>query len=159
MAALGVVQYLTSNGNYLWFYDFAFNDTRSIVKGTFSNRNHYASFLAIGTGSIVWWTFKPEQTKRGSRRVTQESSRSGRSHYRSLSTRISSGIQTEHRLALGLVALGITVFAVLLSLSRGGTITLIAVGLVATGMLLKTGRLTPKVAGGCLGVILLVGRL
>ena len=157
MAALGVVQYLTSNGNYLWFYDFAFNNTRSIVKGTFSNRNHYASFLAIGTGSIVWWTFKPEQTKRGSRRVTQESSRSGSSHYRSLSTRISSGIQTEHRLALGLVALGITVFAVLLSLSRGGTVTLIAVGLVATGMLLKTGRLTPQVAGGCLGIILLIG--
>ncbi len=50
MAALGVVQYLTSNGNYLWFYEFAFNDTRSIVKGTFSNRNHYASFLAIGAG-------------------------------------------------------------------------------------------------------------
>ena len=62
MAALGVVQYLTSNGNYLWFYEFAFNDTRSIVKGTFSNRNHYASFLAIGAGSLIWWTFKPERT-------------------------------------------------------------------------------------------------
>ena len=74
MAALGVVQYLTSNGNYLWFYEFAFNDTRSIVKGTFSNRNHYASFLAIGVGSLVWWTFKPEQTKRGSRAATSQAS-------------------------------------------------------------------------------------
>ena len=72
MAALGVVQYLTSNGNYLWFYEFAFNDTRSIVKGTFSNRNHYASFLAIGAGSLVWWTFKPEPTKQTSSRSTSQ---------------------------------------------------------------------------------------
>ena len=157
MAALGVVQYLTSNGNYLWFYEFAFNDTRSIVKGTFSNRNHYASFLAIGVGSLVWWTFKPEQTKRGSRAATQESSRSGRRRQRSSSTQIPSGIQPEHRLALGLVALGVTTFAVLLSLSRGGTMSLAAVGLVTTGMLLKTGRITPKVAGGLLGVFLLIG--
>ena len=157
MAALGVVQYLTSNDNYLWFYEFAFNDTRSIVKGTFSNRNHYASFLAIGVGSLVWWTFKPEQTKRSSRAVTQESSRSGRRRQYSSSTQITSGIQPEHRLTIGLIALGITTFAVLLSLSRGGTMSLAVVGLIATGMLLKTGRLTPKVAGGCLGVILLIG--
>ena len=75
MAALGVVQYLTSNGNYLWFYEFAFNDTRSIVKGTFSNRNHYASFLAIGAGSLIWWTFKPELTKQNSSTTSQTSSR------------------------------------------------------------------------------------
>ena len=157
MAALGVVQYLTSNGNYLWFYEFAFNDTRSIVKGTFSNRNHYASFLAIGVGSLVWWTFKPEQTKRGNRAATQKSSQSGRRRQRSSSTQIPSGIQPEHRLAIGLVALGITTFSVLLSLSRGGTMSLAVVGLVATGMLLKTGHLTPKVASGCLGIILLIG--
>ena len=139
MAALGVVQYLTSNGNYLWFYEFAFNDTRSIVKGTFSNRNHYASFLAIGAGSLVWWTFKPETTKQDSG-TSQASPRVGRRRQRSSHTQIALGIQTEHRLAIGLVALGVTTFAVLLSLSRGGTMSLAAVGLVTTGMLLKTGR-------------------
>ena len=157
MAALGVVQYLTSNGNYLWFYEFAFNDTRSIVKGTFSNRNHYASFLAIGAGSLVWWTLKPEQTKRDSRTTSQVSSQGSRRRHRSSQTQRSAGIQPEHRLALGLVALGVTTFAVLLSLSRGGTMSLAAVGLVTTGMLLKTGRITPKVAGGLLGVFLLIG--
>ena len=35
--------------------------------------------------------------------------------------------------------------------------SLAAVGLVTTGMLLKTGRITPKVAGGLLGVFLLIG--
>ena len=157
MAALGVVQYLTSNGNYLWFYEFAFNDTRSIVKGTFSNRNHYASFLAIGAGSLIWWTFKPEQTKQDSRPASQLSSRVGRRRQRSSNTQINSWLQAEHRLAIGLVALGVTAFAVLLSLSRGGTMSLAAVGLVTTAMLLKSGRITPKVAGGCLGVFLLIG--
>ena len=157
MAALGVVQYLTSNGNYLWFYEFAFNDTRSIVKGTFSNRNHYASFLAIGAGSIIWWTFKPERTKQDSRTTSQTLSRGSRRRQRSSSTQISSEMQAEHRLTLGLVALGVTTFAVLLSLSRGGVMSLAAVGLVTTGMLLKNGRITPKVAGGCLGIILLIG--
>ena len=157
MAALGVVQYLTSNGNYLWFYEPAFNDTRSIVTGTFGCRNHYASFLAIGAGSLIWWTFKPEQTKRDSRTTSQLSSRGSGRRQHSSNTPITSGIPVEHRLAIGLVALGITTFAVLLSLSRGGTMSLAAVGLVTTGMLLKTGRITPKVAGGLLGVFLLIG--
>ncbi len=157
MAALGVVQYLTSNGNYLWFYEFAFNDTRSIVKGTFSNRNHYASFLAIGAGSLVWWTFKPDPTKQDSKTSSQESSRSIRKRQRSSGTQRTPDIQPEYRLAIGLVVLGVTTFSVLLSLSRGGTMSLAAVGLVTTGMLLKTKRITPKVAGGFLAVLLLLG--
>ncbi|MDA7899109.1 O-antigen ligase family protein [Pirellulales bacterium] len=157
MAALGVVQYLTSNGNYLWFYEFAFNDTRSIVKGTFSNRNHYASFLAIGVGSLIWWTFKPDPTKQDSKTSSQESSRSTRKRQRSSGTQSTSDIQPEYRLAIGLVVLGVTTFSVLLSLSRGGTMSLAAVGLVTTGMLFKTKRITPKVAGGFLAVILLLG--
>ena len=35
--------------------------------------------------------------------------------------------------------------------------SLAAVGLVTTGMLLKTGRITPKVAGGLVGIFLLIG--
>jgi O-antigen ligase len=157
MAALGVIQYLTSNGNYLWFYEFAFNDTRSIVKGTFSNRNHYASFLAIGAGSLVWWTFKPDPTKQDSKTSSQESSQSIRKRQRSSSKQRTSTIHPEYRLAIGLVVLGVITFSVLLSLSRGGTMSLAAVGLVTTGMLLKTKRITPKVAAGFLTVIFLLG--
>ncbi|NBS34052.1 MAG: hypothetical protein EBS83_14910, partial [Planctomycetia bacterium] len=58
MAALGVVQYLAGNGKYLWFYESAYNST-SVVTGTFICRNHYASFLSIGAGSLVWWAFAP----------------------------------------------------------------------------------------------------
>ena len=157
MAALGIVQYLTSNGNYLWFYEFAFNDTRGFIKGTFSNKNHFASFLAIGAGPLVWWTFKAEQTKQDSRTASQASPQGIRRRQRSSRTQITPGIQAKHRLVIGMVALGITTFAVLLSLSRGGTISLATVGFVTTGMLLKTRRITPKVASGCLGVFLLIG--
>lgn len=157
MATLGVVQYLTSNGNYLWFYEFAFNDTRSIVKGTFSNRNHYASFLAIGVGSLIWWCFRPDSTQEDIRNQSSKSSRSIRSSRHTSTKQSSSSLQTEHRLAIGMVSLGVTTFAVLLSLSRGGTMSLVAVGLVATGMLLKARRITPKIAGSLLGVFLLIG--
>ena len=55
LAVLGVVQYLAGNGRYLWFYDFAYNDAGGAVKGTFTNRNHFASFLAAGCGAVIWW--------------------------------------------------------------------------------------------------------
>ena len=167
MAALGVVQYLTSNGNYLWFYEFAFNDTRSIVKGTFSNRNHYASFLAIGAGTLIWWTFAPAATEsrtssrrdltRSSSNVTSSPRRQARRARASRNQPRGFGLTTEQRLGIGLIALAVVVFAVLLSLSRGGAMALAAVGLVGTGMLLRTGRITPAAAGGIVGITLLVG--
>lgn len=171
MAALGVVQYLTSNGNYLWFYEFAFNDTRSIVKGTFSNRNHYASFLAIGAGSLAWWAFVPaavatsRRTSSGTatNRTNSTNNTHPSPHRRSRRLQASRsqprgfGLTAEQRLALGLVALAVVVFAVLLSLSRGGAMALAAVGLVGTSMLLRTGRITPAAAGGIVGITLLVG--
>jgi len=172
MAALGVVQYLTSNGNYLWFYEFAFNDTRSIVKGTFSNRNNYASFLTIGMGSLVWFAFAPAAELPGqSGRRNLAQSRSGRratsstgpSRHRSRQPRggrpqaPSPGLPTEHRLAIGLIGLAVVAFAVLLSLSRAGAVGLAAAGLVATVMLLRAGKITPAAAGGIVGITLLVG--
>jgi len=54
LAALGIVQYLAGNGRYLWVYDFVQNDASGAVKGTFSNRNHFAGFLAIGCGAVIW---------------------------------------------------------------------------------------------------------
>jgi O-antigen ligase len=164
MAALGIMQYLTSNGDYLWFYEFAFNDTHSVVKGTFSNRNNYASFLSIGVGSLAWWAFAPgtvdqqssvrRRTPAGSRGAIRDCRRRSRPHHRKLS---SSSLPTEYRLAIGLIALAVVAFAVLLSLSRGGALALAAAGLIATGMLLRAGRITPAVAGGMLGITLLLG--
>jgi O-antigen ligase/tetratricopeptide (TPR) repeat protein len=54
LAALGIVQYLAGNGRYLWVYDFVHTGAAGAVKGTFTNRNHYAGFLAIGCGAVIW---------------------------------------------------------------------------------------------------------
>lgn len=158
MAALGVVQYLAGNGKYLWFYEFAYNSTDGIVKGTFSNRNHYASFLAIGAGSLVWWAFAPvAEQHHGNRRRSRQSRSPAHLSGRSQPAAERPQLVPEYRLVFGLTALSVLVFAVLCSLSRGGSLSLLAAGLVATGMLLKIGRITPGTAGGLVGLTLLVG--
>ena len=159
MAALGVVQYLTGNGKYLWFYEFAYNSTDGIVKGTFSNRNHYASFLAIGAGSLIWWTFAPA-TEQASHRVSLTTGRQRSSRRRRSQTPAEPNVPilpANYRLAIGLTALAVLAFAVLCSLSRGGAVSLAIAGTVATAMLVKAGRLTPGAAGGLLALALLVG--
>jgi O-antigen ligase len=60
LAALGLVQYLFGNGSYLWFYEFPHNDAGGVVKGTFTNRNHFAGFLATGIGATLWWALGRE---------------------------------------------------------------------------------------------------
>ncbi len=158
MAALGVVQYLAGNGKYLWFYEFAYNSTDGIVKGTFSNRNHYASFLAIGAGSLVWWAFAPAaEQHHGVRRRSGQSRHPAHLSGRSQPAAERPQLVPEYRLVFGLTALAVLVFAVLCSLSRGGSLSLAAAGMVATGMLLKAGRITPGTAGGLVGLTLLVG--
>ena len=159
MAALGVVQYLTGNGKYLWFYEFAYNSADGIVKGTFSNRNHYASFLAIGAGSLIWWTFAPA-TEQASHRVSLTTGRQRSSRRRRSQTPAEPNVPilpANYRLAIGLTALAVLAFAVLCSLSRGGAVSLAIAGTVATAMLVKAGRLTPGAAGGLLALALLVG--
>ena len=159
MAALGVVQYLTGNGKYLWFYEFAYNSADGIVKGTFSNRNHYASFLAIGAGSLIWWTFAPA-AEQARDRTSLSPRRQRPSHRRRSRTPAEPNVAVlpaGYRLAIGLTALAVLAFAVLCSLSRGGSVSLAIAGIVATAMLVKAGRLTPGAAGGLLALALLVG--
>ena len=45
MACFGIVQYLTSNGKFFWFYQHPYSSTEDCAKGSFTNRNHFADFL------------------------------------------------------------------------------------------------------------------
>ncbi len=163
MAALGVVQYLSGNGNFLWLSEFPSNGA---VKGTFGNRNAFAGFLAIGVGTVAWWAFAPDSAACGSSSLrthpgtSHSRTRTIRHRNRQLNGRQSNlynfGLTAEQRLAMGLVVLAVVVFAVLLSLSRIGTIALVTVGLISTVMLLRSGRITPTAAAGVIAVMLLV---
>ncbi len=55
MAAFGIAQLLLSNGKFFWFYEHPLAETSDAAKGSFSNRNHFAHFLALGIGPLVWW--------------------------------------------------------------------------------------------------------
>lgn len=53
MAALGVLQSLSSNGKALWVYDHPYNRFGAGVQAAFTNRNHLAHFLAFGVAALA----------------------------------------------------------------------------------------------------------
>jgi len=144
MAGFGLVQLLTTNGKFYWAYEHPYAHTYGVAKGAFSNRNHFAHFLALGMGPLIWWA---HQAFRGrSRRQTAGfAGRTGRSQTR------------EMEISFRVIALGIVLFAVLLSLSRGGALaTLLAVAVcLAVGY--RTSSISPRFALGLGAVTLLIG--
>lgn len=55
MASFGIVQLLAANGRFFWFYEHPFTSTLDAAKGSFTNRNHFAHFLGLGIGPLIWW--------------------------------------------------------------------------------------------------------
>ncbi len=100
MAAFGLVQYLTSNGKFFWFYQHPFVSTSDSVHGAFSNRNHFAHFMALGLGpaDLV-----------AARQLAGKIARTRRCEADWL-----------------VLLLGIVLFAALMSFSRGGALAMMA---------------------------------
>lgn len=55
MAAFGLLQFLTSNGKFFWFFEFPAGTTADRVKGAFPNKNHFAAYLTLALGPYIWW--------------------------------------------------------------------------------------------------------
>lgn len=143
LAALGVVQYLAGNGRYLWFYEFAYNDAGGVVKGTFTNRNHFACFLAAGCGAVIWWVLASPTAAGPSPRVG-----------------MTSGGFMPGRQVAGWLLVAAVGFAALSSLSRGGCLAL-AVAVVVSFVLLirsKAWRLSASI-GFAAALTLMAGAL
>jgi tetratricopeptide (TPR) repeat protein len=116
VASLGLVQWATGSDQYLWFYDHPFSLASEAVKGSFSNRNHFAHFLALGLGPLLAWLLSAtlaRQEQDGMRRRKGESLDSS---------------------AFRLLALAVVVFAGLMSLSRGGAVALLVAAAVAVAV-------------------------
>ena len=62
-AGFGLVHLFTSNGKFFWFYQRPFTDTSLVPKGAFGNRNHFAHFLALGAGPLIWWLHQSFQRR------------------------------------------------------------------------------------------------
>jgi len=106
-AVFALVQLLTSNGKFFWFYEHPYWDTLHVTKGSFTNQNHFAQFLALGTGPLLWWIQDAFRKHRASHEAPPRSFAATR---------------PEHDLKGYVLALSLALllFAGMLSLSRGG---------------------------------------
>lgn len=113
MGTLGLAQFLFSNGKFFWIYQHPSRSTGFPAKGMFANQNHFAHFLALGLGPLLWLIWRSgSDSVRGRSRTT--------SHFRSAHANPWHQYR-QPALALGI---GVVTFAGLLSFSRGGVIVL-----------------------------------
>ncbi|NQT16657.1 MAG: O-antigen ligase family protein [Planctomycetes bacterium] len=124
MAAFALLQSVTSNGKYFWCYEHPFANTRSAVMGSFTNRNHFAHFIALGLGPLFWWVLGGLRVHSGPRAIS-ERWHERNSEFRSLGV------------GLRFTALALVVFAGLLSLSRGGAIAMLLATVVCVLILYR----------------------
>lgn len=144
MAIFGLVQFFASNGKFFWFYEHPYSKTNDIVKGGFTNRNHFAHFLALGVGPLVWWIQHAwrQQRKHSGCQFAQHS-------HEISSFRITEGFR--------ILAFSIVMFAVLLSLSRGGALVTLLATVIALAVCYRAGTLRLRLVAGLTGVVLLIG--
>lgn len=144
MTTFSLLQFLTTNGKYFWFYEVPYTDTDQVTKGSFTCRNHLAHFLALGGAPLFAWTLALQSDcwqSNGSRRGSSDRQR----------------LLMLALLYSGLVLVSLTI---LLTLSRGGALALGVVGLIsvllfAKRRLLSGGMLTGLAVLGIVIVALL----
>jgi len=120
MAVIGLAQLLIGNGRFLWFFEHPFRDAGWPAKGTFTNQNHFAHFLALGIGPLIWWWH-------GSSAIFGNQRQRGVKPQEFVTSRpTGAGSQKLLGVAIALVAL-----AGLLSMSRGGVASLLIATLIS----------------------------
>lgn len=113
MALLGLLQYFSADGLFFWVYEHPFRRSDNFVCGSFINRNHFGSFLAMGAGAIVY--------------QLMQTAKLGGSHRGTAAARHPR--ERENRLALvWTVGLATVLLAILMTASRGAVLASIAGG-------------------------------
>jgi len=149
MSAVGLVQFLLGNGNFLWLYEHPSRTADFPVKGTFANQNHFAHFLALGMGPLIWLI-----CRRDSKRKQRTSL--------GLADRVSLAGWHQYKRPALIIAVGIVAFAGLLSFSRGGVIVLLLAALTCilihcwAGLIGKQALLAAGGIGGVVAIALLI---
>lgn len=140
MGAFALLQYATSNGRFFWVYDHPFVDTSQVIKGAFTNRNHFAHFMALSLGPLIWWTASGTQQRTGSKRRSDNPF----------------GATDQGLPWLPILGMIIVVFTGLMSLSRGGVVSLCLAALTGIYALYRSGWLELRMlmAFCVLGVVL-----
>ncbi len=140
MAAFAVVQLITSNDRFFWFYRHPFTGTREVLKGAFTNRNHFAQFLSLSIGPLLWWML----TDRTPKEPLGQRSRIGLGVAHGNHSRFDRIIDPQ--MLVLVCAVGGILLAIILSLSRGGMISAGLACAVCLAGLWKSGRVNASVA-------------
>lgn len=146
MCVFGMIQYLTANGLYYWFYKFPGGTTIDRVKGAFPNKNHFAQFAALSIGPLIAWCMTIGRSSDG-RQSTWGQKKSG----------------IPHELAAGVImgGLAIVLSSMLLARSRGAVLACVSGTSVMMAVLYFRSMISKKLIlalcgmGGLTGVILL----
>lgn len=140
MAFFALVQFFCGNGKFFWFFEHPFTKTND-VKGSFSNRNHFADFMALGIGPWTWWiytTWRRAPAGGAAASFGRKRSRSGA--------------------WIGLLAVGlaVVVFAGILSLSRGGIAAMLVAALACLLIVHRIHRINRKMLLALAGTAALI---
>jgi O-antigen ligase len=142
-AAFGIAQYLTSNGKFVWIYQHPFRDTHNWVMGAYINKNHFAHLMALGLGPLVWLVGcglrRPERSEKTDFGSAPDSA------------------SRQLRTLAALAALGITLFAGMMTLSRGGAAAMFLATLVTVVALYRAQMFGKRFVGVLAGIFVLIG--
>jgi tetratricopeptide (TPR) repeat protein len=138
VASLALLQWATGTDQYLWVYDYPFSPASDGVKGTFSNHNHFAHFLALGLGPLLAWLLAGTLARRAQAGMGRRKKPEGFDSS-----------------ALRVLALAVVAFAGLMSLSRGGAVALLVAAAMAVAVGCWAGLLGRRAVLGLAGTVVL----
>ncbi len=145
MAVFACIQLATSNDHFFWFYRQPYTGTRDILKGAFTNRNHFAQFLALSIGPLIWWTMASRTTKPDATRQLKGLGPATSNHSRFENI-------VDAKMLMMICATGGVVVSIMLSLSRGGMMAAGLASVVCMVSLWKSGRMSAPIAVIIIGV-------
>ncbi|MCP4783950.1 MAG: O-antigen ligase family protein [Fuerstiella sp.] len=161
MTGFALFQWATSNDRFFWFYEHPYTEPTLHLKGAFTNRNHFAQFLSLTIGPLLWWLVSNVKSISDSSnpKLPKTPQRQSRNRSRSKKTgrqvRSASWNNVERSLTIPVLLLlcgvSVVILAVLLSLSRGGMIAAGAATLVALIGLWRGFKVGGAMAGLLLG--------
>ncbi|MBL8809464.1 MAG: O-antigen ligase family protein [Planctomycetaceae bacterium] len=153
MAAFAMLQQMTSNDKFFWFYQHPYTGTREVLKGAFTNRNHFAQFLALTIGPLLWWMLAGREVKKTSTVLERKGLGPAEGNHSRFDDLI------DAKLLLLMCAAGGVILSVMLSLSRGGMVSAGVACSVCLAGLWRSGKVRSSLAAVmvALGVIAIGG--
>jgi len=112
-SVFGIVQYLFGNDKFFWIYEHPYTGTLSYAKGSFTNANHFAGFLALSLGPLLAWTLCRREKKQSQKDAWQ------------------SNPPSDWHLILGGAVFAVLLLGIVMTSSRGGLL-LAGVGISVT---------------------------